>query len=63
MLLFSTQIGLPIDGLLLAGATEPGVFFQLSAVRSLQPGPYVSAPGSHNQWRHDSVEYYSRVHT
>ena len=49
MRLFSTQFGLLIYGLPLTGASEPGISVQLFPLRSLQPGPYVSAPGSHNQ--------------
>jgi hypothetical protein len=61
MLLFSTQFGLQIYGLPSAGADVPGVFFQFLPLRSFQPGRYVSAPVSHNQWRHDTVEYYRQL--
>ena len=61
MLLFSTQIGLLIYGLYLAGASERGASFQIFPLRFFQPGPYVSAAGLHNQWRHDSVECYRQL--
>ncbi len=61
MLLSPTQIGLLIYGLHLAGASERGASFQIFLLRSFRPGPYVSAPGLHNQWRHDSVECYKQL--